>query len=158
MTKEERVSKVLNDFLKLQGYNNVTAKYNELMDSYYSANPVMGEIVLGGITNPAADEVFVEYCEKDLGLTVEISVETLAFLHELGHHNTLVFIDDIDIIASDVIKEILYMQDEETEEAFMKYFTCPVEQEATTDAVNFCNHNPEVVMQLDKDLLAALYE
>jgi hypothetical protein len=155
MTKEERVSKVLNDFLQSQGYSNVIAQYIELSDSYYLAT---GQIVLGGLADVKADEIFVEYCERDLGLKVNISVETLAFLHELGHHNTLVFIDDIDIIASDVIKEILYMQAEETEEAFMEYFTCPVEQEATVDAVNFCNHNPEVVMQLDKDLLAALYE
>lgn len=155
MTKEERVSKVLNDFLQSQGYSNVTAQYIELSDSYYLAT---GQIVLGGLADVKADEIFVEYCERDLGLKVNISIETLAFLHELGHHNTLVFINDIDIIASDVIKEILYMQAEETEEAFMEYFTCPVEQEATVDAVNFCNHNPELVMQLDKDLLAALYE
>lgn len=155
MTKEERVSKILNDFLQSQGYNNVNAQYIELSDSYYLAT---GQIVLGGLADVKADEIFVEYCERDLGLKVNISVETLAFLHELGHHNTLDFIDDIDIIASDIIKEMLYMQDEETEEAFMKYFTCPIEQEATVDAVNFCNHNPEVVMQLDKDLLAALYE
>lgn len=155
MTKEERVSKVLNDFLKLQGYSNITAQYIELSDSYYLAT---GQIVLGGLADVKADEVFVEYCERDLGLKVNISIETLAFLHELGHHNTLDFIDDIDIITSNIIKEMLYMQDEETEEAFMKYFTCPVEQEATADAVNFCNHNPEVVIQLDKDLLAALYE
>lgn len=155
MTKEERVSKVLNDFLQSQGYNNVIAQYIELSDSYYLATR---QIVLGGLADVKADEVFVEYCKRDLGLKINISVETLAFLHELGHYNTLDFIDDIDIIASDVIKEVLYMQAEETEEAFMKYFTCPVEQEATTDAVNFCNHNPEVVMQLDKDLLTALYE
>ena len=88
---------------------------------------------------------------------VEVSVETLSFLHELGHHNTLDFLDPDEIAASELLKENLYMQDEETEEAFMQYFTCPEEMEATADAVDFCNHNPVIVKMFDKQLLNALY-
>ena len=158
MTKEERVSKVLNEFLESQGYSNVVAKYIEVSDCYYYGGGEVPEVVLGGLTNYEADKVFMTYCKEDLGLEVEISIDTLSFLHELGHHNTIDFLDDAELIESDCIKSMLYMLNDESEESFMKYFTCPVEKEATIDAVNFCNHNPEVVQQLDNVLLNVLYE
>ena len=153
---EQEISKVLNNFLQVQGYTDVTANFVQASDSYYTSDVECGEIVLGGLTNPKADEIFMKYC-KTLGLEIEVSVETLSFLHELGHHNTLDFLDGSEITESELIKEELYMQNEETEEAFMQYFTCPEEMEATVDAVEFCNHNPVIVKMFDKQLLNALY-
>ena len=153
---EQKISAVLNNFLQIQGYTNVKASFIQVSSSYYAAGAECGEIVLGGLTNPKADEIFIKYC-KTLGLKVGVSVETLSFLHELGHHNTLDFLDADEITESEFIKENLYMQNEETEEAFMQYFTCPEETEATADAVEFCNHNPVIVKMFDKQLLNALY-
>ena len=153
---EQKISNVLNNFLQIQGYTDVKVNFVSVSDSYYTIGAEYGEITLGGLTNPKADEIFMKYC-KTLGLEVEVSVETLSFLHELGHHNTLDFLDPDEIAASELLKENLYMQDEETEETFMQYFTCPEEMEATADAVDFCNHNPVIVKMFDKQLLNALY-
>ena len=153
---EQKISTVLNNFLQVQGYTDVIANFVRASDSYYTSGAEYGEIVLGGLTNSKADKVFMKYC-KTLGLEVEVSIETLSFLHELGHHNTLDFLDGNEIAESELIKENLYMQNEETEEAFMQYFTCPEEMEATVDAVEFCNHNPVIVKMFDKQLLNALY-
>lgn len=153
---EQKISKVLNNFLQVQGYTDVIANFVQASDSYYTSGAECGEIVLGGLTNSKADKVFMKYC-KTLGLEVEVSVETLSFLHELGHHNTLDFLDPDEIVESEFIKENLYMQNEEIEEAFMQYFTCPEEMEATIDAVEFCNHNQVIVKMFDKQLLSALY-
>lgn len=157
MNREEKVTKVLNNFLESQGYSeDVVAKFINISDSYYAPG-IIGEVVLGGITNKAADEVFLRYC-KELGLNIEVSVETLSFLHELGHYNTMDFLDDDEILESELTKLMLYMQDEESEENFIKYFNCPIEREATIDAIEFCNHCSTAVIQLDKEIQGALYE
>lgn len=155
MNREERISQVLNNFLVSQGYDDVIVRFIQISDSYYTPG-VIGEVVLGGISNIKADEVFVEYC-KELGLKEDISIETLSFLHELGHHNTIDFLDDEEIYESEMIKMLLYMQDEETKEAFMKYFNCPIEKEATIDAIKFCNHFPRAAAELDKQIQEVLY-
>ena len=154
MNKKERIDTILNNFLEKSGFDGARAEYVEHSDSYYCD----GLIVLGGLSDLLGDEIFLDYCKSTLGLKVEVSVETLSFLHELGHYNTLETIDDEDYIASEVIKRMLYEQDVEDEERFRKYFTCPVEQAATVDAVSFCNDNPILVTTLDMMLLNALYE
>lgn len=154
MNKKERIDTILNNFLKKNGFDGARAEYVEHSDSYYCD----GLIVLGGLSDLLGDEIFLDYCKNTLGLKVELSVETLSFLHELGHHNTLEIINDDDYLASEIIKRMLYEQDVEDEERFRKYFTCPVEHAATVDAINFCNNNPNLVTALDIMLLDALYE
>lgn len=154
MNKKERIDTILNNFLKTNDFDDARAEYVEHSDSYYCN----GLIVLGGLSDLLGDEIFLNYCKKTLGLKVKVSVETLSFLHELGHHKTLEIIDDEDYLASEVIKRMLYEQDVEDEERFIKYFTCPTEEVATIDAVSFCNSNPDLVIALDEMLLDALYE
>lgn len=156
MTREERVTKVLNNFLQLQGYTDVTASFDKLADSYYAPGAEYGVVVLGGISNLDADKVFMNYC-KELRLNVDVSIETISFLHELGHHNTMDFLDDEELEESELVKMMLYLNAEESDESYMKYFTCPIEQAATIDAVDFCNHNPVIVKMFDEQLLNALY-
>lgn len=151
---KKKIESVLNNFLQIQGYTEVKAKYDEYSESYYFFN---GIIVFGGLTNRKADKVFLQFC-KELGLKTNTSIETLTFLHELGHHNTLCYLDEEEIYESENLKLQLYMMNEESDEAFIQYFTCPEEKEATIDAVEFCNHNPYIVSKLDKKLLQALYE
>ena len=153
MNKTQKVEQILNSFLTSQSYDGVRAEYIEQSDSYYCN----GLIVLGGMSDLQGDEIFMDYCVNTLGLQVEVSIETLSFLHELGHHNTLEIISEEDYIASEIIKQYLYEQDIEDEERFIKYFDCPTERAATVNAVEFCNNNPLIVKKLDKELLDAIY-
>lgn len=158
MTMIRKIDIVLNNFLVEQGYSDeLCACYEANSDSYYESDELISRVVLGGLTNKAADKVFMEYC-KELGLNVELHVETLTFLHEVGHHITLDFLDIDEINKSEAIKMLLRLKNEETVENFMEYFTCPEEYEATWDAVKFCNTYPEVVKKLDKDIQEALYK
>ena len=153
------ITNILNNFLKSQGYaeNEVYAKFVVDEDSYYDESESVPYIVLGGMTNKKADEIFMKYCKETLGLVTEISVITLTFLHELGHHNTVDFLDNDELFESELTKMALACKGEETEEAFIKYFTCPIEMEATIDAVEFCNHCPEAAKKLDAAIQEALY-
>lgn len=154
------INNVLNDFLAQQGYDNeLAAGYIKHADSYYQpsdTDELPSVVVLGGMSNKRADELFMEYC-KELGLKVDLSVETMSFLHEIGHHFTIDFLDENELISSELTKIYLNAKAEETDKTFMEYFTCPIEYEATMDAVNFCNAYPEVVKELDKDIEEALY-
>jgi len=154
MNKIQKIEQILNSFLESQQYDGVRAEYIEQSDSYYCN----GLIVLGGLSDLKGDEIFMNYCINILGLQIEVSIETLTFLHELGHHNTLDKISDKDYYISEVVKMMLYEQNKETEEYFMTYFDCPTERAATTNAIRFCNKNVELVMNLDKELLEAIYE
>ena len=151
---------VLNEFLIQQGLDDeLCAGYEPNEDSYYQASDVdnlPSRVILGGMSNKKADEVFMRYC-GELGLKVSVGVEVMSFLHEIGHHMTMDFLDEDELFESEMTKMFLTIDDEDTDEAFMKYFTCPIEYEATMDAVNFCNACPEVALKLDKDIKEALY-
>lgn len=153
MNKTQKIEQILNNFLISQSCNGVRAEYIEQSDSYYCN----GLITLGGMSDLKGDEIFIDYCTNTLGLQVDVSVETLSFLHELGHHNTLEIISEEDYVASEIIKQYLYEQDIEDEERFIKYFDCPTERAATVDAIKFCNNNPSIVKKLDEELLDAIY-
>ena len=157
MADIKKIDIVLNKFLVEQGLaDSLCACYIEDCDSYYQYDAVLSRVVLGGLTNKKADEVFMNYC-KELGLMVDVHIETLSFLHEVGHHNTIDFLDGEEIFESEMVKLLLAANNEETEEYFMRYFVCPEEYEATWDAVSFCNAYPETVLQLDADIQNALY-
>ena len=151
---------VLNDFLVQQNlHDELCACFKPNSDSYYRESMVEGVnslVVLGGLTNERADKLFMEYC-GELGLEVPVSVETMSFLHEVSHHITIPFLDEDELNESEFIKLTLCITEDESDEAYMEYFKCPIEYEATNDAVKFCNACPEVVKKLDKDILEALY-
>lgn len=156
----KNINIVLNEFLVQQGYSDeLAAGYIKHSDSYYQSSDrddMPSVVILGGESDLRADELFIDYC-KELGLEIDLHVETLSFLHEIGHHFTMDFLDDEEIFQSEITKIFLLMKEEETDEAFMEYFTCPIEYEATMDAVNFCNACPEVALKLDQDIQEALY-
>lgn len=157
MADIKKIDIVLNKFLVEQGLaDSLCACYIEDCDSYYQYDAVLSRVVLGGLTNKKADEIYMDYC-RELGLKVDVDVMTMSFLHEVGHHNTIDFLDGEEIFESEMIKLLLAANNKETKEYFMKYFECPEEYEATWDAVSFCNAYPEVVLQLDADIQNALY-
>lgn len=150
------INTVLQNFLTQQGIDDLAAEYIKNSDSYYQYNK--NKVVLGGLTNKLADDLFMDYC-KELGLTVPMHVEAMSFLHEVGHHMTLDFLDEDELFESTMIKLSVCVkeEDEYTEEDYRTYMTCAVEYEATWDAVKFCNACPEVALKLDNDILNALY-
>lgn len=152
------VTNVLNEFLKTQGYaeDEVCAEYRVDEDSYYDESTSVPLIVLGGLTNKKADEIFMRFCKERLGLVTDVDIITLTFLHELGHHNTIDFLDEEENADSEFTKLMLAILGEDTEEDYMSYFTCPIEIEATIDAVEFCNHCPEAAKKLDAAIQEAL--
>lgn len=154
------ITNILNDFLKSQGYteNEVYAKFVVDEDSYYDESESVPYIVLGGLTNKKADEIFMRFCKERLGLVTDVDIITLTFLHELGHHNTIDFLDEEENADSEFTKLMLAVLGEDTEEDYMSYFTCPIEIEATIDAVEFCNHCPEAAKKLDAAIQEALEE
>ena len=152
------VTNVLNEFLKTQGYaeDEICAEYRADEDSYYDESTSVPLIVLGGLTNKKADEIFMRFCKEELGLVTDVDIVTLTFLHELGHHNTIDFLDEEENADSEFTKLMLAVLGEDTKEDYMSYFTCPIEIEATIDAVEFCNHCPEAAKKLDAAIQEAL--
>ena len=152
------ITNVLNEFLKTQGYaeNEICAEYRADEDSYYDESTSVPLIVLGGLTNKKADEIFMRFCKEELGLVTDVDIVTLTFLHELGHHNTIDFLDEEENADSEFTKLMLAVLGEDTEKDYMSYFTCPIEIEATIDAVEFCNHCPEAAKKLDAAIQEAL--
>lgn len=152
------VTNVLNEFLKTQGYaeDEIYAEYRADEDSYYDESTSVPLIVLGGLTNKKADEIFMRFCKEELGLVTDVDIVTLTFLHELGHHNTIDFLDEEENADSEFTKLMLAVLGEDTEKDYMSYFTCPIEIEATIDAVEFCNHCPEAAKKLDAAIQEAL--
>ena len=155
------IDNVLNNFIKQQGYDDLTACYKEFEDSYYAPNALGGTVVLGNMSNPDADRVFMQLCKEEFGLEIEdLHIETLSFLHEVGHYITMDYLDDDEIYESEVTKMMLYMSKDDseyTDKDYEMYMLCPIEYEATLDAVKFCNACPEVVRKLDRDIQEALY-
>ena len=155
------INAVLNNFIKQQGYNDLHATYLKYEDSYYLSGSNHDTVVLGGMSDLKADEIFMNLCKNEFGLKVEgLHIETLSFLHEIGHYITIDFLDDEEIQKSELTKMMIYMSEndyEYTDEDYIRYMTCPIEYEATLDAVKFCNTCPEVVKKLDRDIQEALY-
>ena len=136
---------ILNNFL-LENHFDETAKYVAESDSYYDSGEEL--IVLGGLTVPTADEIFIKYCSS-LGLSYEVDIEVLSFLHELGHGETLHIMTEEDEIDRNLTITLRNLLGAESKEYFMMYFTTPIEAIATKWAVDFCNKNIEKYVQRD---------
>ena len=143
---------ILNNFL-LENHFDETAKYVAESDSYYDDGEEL--IVLGGLTVPAADKIFIKYCYS-LGLSYEVDIEVLSFLHELCHGETLHIATEEDELNRDLTIMLCNLLGVEDEEDFMMYFTTPIEAMATEWAVNFCNENIEKVKELERKMLCIM--
>ena len=153
------INTVLNNFLIQQGYDDVIAEYSENEDSYYTSGSFGNKVVLGGLTNKYADKIFAEYC-NELGLKVSIGIETLTFLHEVGHYVTLDLLEEEEEDISRLVKAAIGFKENEkdyTDDDYWAYMTCPEEYAATYNAIEFCNTYPDAAMQLDQDIQEALY-
>lgn len=98
---------------------------------YYSESKI--------VVNPAdTDERFLELAREN-GLNEEVSNFVISFFHELGHNETMDFIEEE--YKGD--KNALSMEE---------YFYLEEEYEATMWAIDFCNNNMDIVKEIEKNL------
>lgn len=120
-------------------------------DTEYSYNFYEKIIYIGGDTVKTTAELF-KHCLKQLGClrVQEFNIHTLAFLHELGHYNTVSSFKNEELIFFATIKEIiatLHNDDEKT--ANLKYWNIPDELAANNWVVDFINTHYPIAKKLD---------
>lgn len=110
------------------------------------ANEYECEVVIGNefayyydeskiVVNPAdTDEEFLALAREN-GLNKEVSNFVISFFHELGHNETLDFVEEYE---GD--KNALTMKE---------YFYLEEEYEATMWAIDFCNNNMDIVKEIE---------
>ena len=90
------------------------------------------------VVNPTdTDETFLALAREN-GLNEEVSSFVISFFHELGHNETLDYVDEYE---GD--KNALSMKE---------YFYLEEEFEATDWAIDFCNNNMDIVKEIEKNL------
>jgi hypothetical protein len=98
---------------------------------YYSESKI--------VVNPAdTDERFFELARAN-GLNEKVSNFVISFFHELGHNETMDFIEE----EYEGDKNALSMEE---------YFYLEEEYEATMWAIDFCNNNMDIVEEIEKNL------
>lgn len=99
---------------------------------YYEENKI--------VVNPTdTDEEFVALAREN-GLNEEVSNFVISFFHELGHNETIDFIEE----EYEGDKDALTMEE---------YFYLDEEYEATMWAIDFCNSNMDIVREIEKNII-----
>lgn len=83
------------------------------------------------------DEAFLNFARKN-GLNETVSSFVISFFHELGHNETIDFVEEYDGDKNALSAE--------------EYFSLEEEFEATAWAIDFCNENLELVKEVEKNL------
>lgn len=109
------------------------------------------EIMYSFVTDARMDKLFMLNA-KNLGLKCKIDTFLLAFLHELGHHETLDQIEDQEADYSRDVKKTLTSTDEDC----IIYFNLPDERAATEWAINYIHNHAEELARLWQDLQPAI--
>lgn len=91
------------------------------------------------VVNPTdTDEEFLTLAREN-GLNEEVSNFVISFFHELGHNETMDFIEE----EYEGDKDALTMEE---------YFYLEEEYEATMWAIDFCNSNMDIVREIEKNI------
>lgn len=83
------------------------------------------------------DEAFLNFARKN-GLNETVSSFVISFFHELGHNETIDFVEEYDGDKNALSAE--------------EYFNLEEEFEATAWAIDFCNEHLELVKEIEKNL------
>lgn len=83
------------------------------------------------------DETFLALAREN-GLNENVSAFTISFFHEIGHNETIDFVEEYE---GD--KNALTMEE---------YFYLEEEYEATMWAIDFCNNNMDIVEKIEENL------
>jgi uncharacterized membrane protein YhdT len=101
--------------------------------------------------NYTIDEDFVSIYEdflNELGLQYNISYFLMAFLHELGHEQTIDLMDDSDWFEYKAINFKILFTNLDYFEKTKIYINSTIEKEATSWAVNYANNHFEELNEL----------
>ena len=91
------------------------------------------------VVNPTdTNEEFLTLAREN-GLNEEVSNFVISFFHELGHNETMDFIEE----EYEGDKDALTMEE---------YFYLEEEYEATMWAIDFCNSNMDIVKEIEKNI------
>ena len=137
------LDKIINDFL-LDNNFDCSAKFGSDFAYWYKNS----EIEYSLLVSERLDNMFKEFAES-IGLKINCGNFLLSFFHELGHHNTLDFLDDDLYKESQLIKSNL---NSEIDEDCKKYFELYDEIEATKWAIGYINNNEEKIKKFAIDI------
>ena len=137
------LDKIINDFL-LDNNFDCSAKFGSDFAYWYENS----EIEYSLLVSERLDNMFKEFAES-IGLKINCGNFLLSFFHELGHHNTLDFLDDDLYKESQLIKSNL---NSEIDEDCKKYFELYDEIEATKWAIGYINNNEEKIKKFAIDI------
>ena len=137
------LDKIINDFLLNNNFD-CSAKFGSDFAYWYENS----EIEYSLLVSERLDNMFKEFAES-IGLKINCGNFLLSFFHELGHHNTLDFLDDDLYKESQLIKSNL---NSEIDEDCKKYFELYDEIEATKWAIGYINNNEEKIKKFAIDI------
>lgn len=143
----EEITKVLDNYLEENDFE-VTTEIG-LDFAYYYAD---SKIVYSLVTTEKTDRLFMNFA-KENGLKTDCGIFLLSFFHELGHNETIDYIDTKTEKACAKIKKSLRANNEED---CKKYFNVEDEKIATMWAIDYINNNTEKIEKLAKNLQKAI--
>ncbi len=103
------------------------------------------------------DQLFEAICKPYLTNIEKCDNFILSFFHELGHYMLdSTYLDEDWIEYYDLLVKL--EKDKLTKKDYIKYYTCPIELNATQWSCNFINDNVSLIEQFWKDLQPLILE
>lgn len=149
MTFVKKMEIILQNFVDENGFDVGVAvePYNEWMYC-----PDTEEVVVSFHWEEDLDALFKEQCVK-WGLEWNCPNFLLSFFHECFHHLTKEFVSEFDWNMPVYYTTLNWiMKDEITEQDYINYFSTYREKIATCNAIEYINHNKDLVLELWEQL------
>lgn len=144
----------------MKGLNKITEKINEFLKpfdceckpgtdfAYYYAY----SLITYSFIVPTRDRLEFLDSVNRLNPKVEADMFLWSLLHELGHHETMDFLED------DEAEECVHIKENITENNRKDYYDCIDEVMATTWAVDFANENYSLLENFWKELQPLIFD
>lgn len=146
MKGSEKINKVLNRFLKNNGFE-LSAKLGTDFAYFYDKS----EITYSLVNSERMNKLFKNYA-YELGLGYDCGDFLLAFFHEIGHDQTMEDLDDDLEEECSLIKKTL----SDTDKDANKYFRLYDERVATEWAIDYINNNKQKIQNFVYELAPAI--
>lgn len=140
------ITNVLDNYLMENDFE-VTTEIGLDFEYYYAES----KIVYSLVTTEKTDRLFKEFAKAN-GLKVDCGIFLLSFFHELGHNETIDYIDQKTEKRCSKIKKGLTTSEKDC----IIYFNLEDEKIATDWAINYINNNTEKIKKLAENLQEAL--
>lgn len=132
----------INSWLSRHGFSNVTTKFD--YEFCYAIDDAI--ISIGVIDYDEMGDWFKDFLKENGYDFSFIPYPILAFLHELGHHNTINTFSDEDLKYFSIVKELIPSDDEK--EQLFTYWSFPDELAATKWLADYISSNMDAVAEL----------